>query len=81
MTLCGRTRAPLGRTLLLAAALVGIAAGLLPTPALGFFGKAKSFDTELRAYSTAVGDLNGDGKPDLAFAGSGGCTVLISEYH
>jgi len=58
-------QAPVARSLLLAIALLGIAAVLLPAPALGFYGKAKIFPTELRAYSMAVGDLNGDGKGDF----------------
>jgi hypothetical protein len=69
-------QAPAGRSLLPALALLGIAAVLLPAPALGFFGKAKSFPTELRAYSMAVGDLNGDRKPDVAVA-SAGVAVLF----
>ncbi len=76
MTLSCRTRVPAGRSLLLGIALVGIVAGLLPPPALGFFGKAKSYATELRAYSMALGDLNGDGNPDLAVA-SAGVAVLL----
>ena len=60
----------------LAIALVSILAGLLPAPALGFFAKAKSFPTELKGYSMAVGDLNGDGNSDLAVA-SVGVAVLL----
>ncbi|MGN6664710.1 MAG: FG-GAP repeat domain-containing protein [Solirubrobacterales bacterium] len=66
----------MARSLPLAIALLGIAAVVLPAPALGFFGKAKSFPTELRAYSMTVGDLNGDRKPDLAVAGIGVSVLL-----
>ena len=69
-------QAPVARSLLLAIALAGVAAVLLPAPALGFFGKARIFATELRAYSMAVGDLNGDRKPDLAVGGIGVSVLL-----
>jgi len=75
---CKDRQAPVGRSLLLAIALLSIAAGLLPAPALGFFSKAKSFATELDVGSMTVGDLNGDGNPDLAVASfRGGVSVLF----
>lgn len=67
-----------GRSLLLAIALLSMAAGLLPAPALGFFGKPKSFATALDVGSMTAGDLNGDGNPDLAVASfRNGVSVLL----
>src|SRR2546426_802340 len=36
-----------------------------------------AFDTASDPFSVAIGDLNGDGKPDLAMANSGSSTVSV----
>ncbi len=41
------------------------------------FGPPTSFAVGLTPYSVAVGDFNGDGKPDLATANFGGGTVSV----
>ena len=41
------------------------------------FSAKVDFPTENGSYSVAIGDLNGDGKPDLAVANSGSNTVSV----
>ncbi len=43
----------------------------------GLFGSAVNYNVGSGPYSVAVGDFNGDGKPDLAIANSGSNTVSI----
>src|SRR5260370_29041510 len=43
----------------------------------GFFQAATVLFAAVNPHSVAVGDFNGDGKPDLAVAGSGTINVLL----
>ncbi|MGN6664711.1 MAG: FG-GAP repeat domain-containing protein [Solirubrobacterales bacterium] len=64
---------------LFVALCVSLAFAALAVQALGSFGKPKHFAVGTRPASVAIGDLNGDGKRDLAVAnsGSGNVSVLL----
>src|SRR6266487_1345754 len=47
----------------------------------GTFGPKSDYGTGSRPNSVAIGDLNGDGKPDLAVANSGSSTVSVLLGH
>ena len=46
----------------------------------GTFGPAIALGGPLSPLSIAAADLNGDGKPDLAFGAPEGVTVLLNRY-
>ncbi|HEY6868014.1 MAG TPA: VCBS repeat-containing protein, partial [Candidatus Eisenbacteria bacterium] len=68
-----------GRASLLAALLLSLGLAAWDPAAAGVLFSAPflSFDTGATPFSVAAGDLNGDGKPDLAVANSGAGTVSI----
>jgi VCBS repeat protein/FG-GAP repeat protein len=48
-----------------------------PAPETGTFAPATNFGVGINPQSVAIGDLNGDGKPDLAVAESSGSLSLL----
>jgi alpha-tubulin suppressor-like RCC1 family protein len=50
---------------------------ILLSDGTGAFGSATNFDVGRSPYSVAIGDLNGDGKPDVAVANLGNDNVSI----
>src|SRR5262245_2690660 len=60
--------------------LAGALAGALPRGAAAqafTFGVRLDFATGTFPYSVAIGDVNGDGKPDLVVANYGSATVSV----
>ena len=68
-----------GCALLLAAVALALPLGAeaLFTSSVPSFAAARSYPTGAGPYSVAIGDLNGDGKPDLATANDGANTVSV----
>ncbi len=64
--------------LLLVAFCVSVGLGGFAVQALGSFGKAKNYAVGAEPASVAIGDLNGDGKRDLAVANSGSVRDRVS---
>lgn len=64
---------------LFVALCVSVALAAFAVQALGSFGKPRHFAVGIRPASVAIGDLNGDGKRDLAVANSssGNVSVLL----
>jgi FG-GAP-like repeat len=58
----------------LAASVAMAAASAGPAPS---FSRARNYATGYGPWSVAIGDLNGDGKPDLATANLNGRTVSV----
>jgi hypothetical protein len=63
--------------LLLVALCVSVALAAFAVQALGSFGKPRHFAVGTRPASVAIGDLNGDGKRDLAVADTGSNSVSV----
>lgn len=62
---------------LFVALCVSVALAAFAVQALGFFSKPRHFAVGTRPASVAIGDLNGDGKRDLAVANSGSNNVSV----
>jgi hypothetical protein len=56
---------------------VSVAVAVFAVQALGSFGKPRHFAVGTRPASVAIGDLNGDGKRDLAVANTGSNNVSV----
>ena len=56
---------------------IGLAASSPRAVAAPLFAAPLSFDTGLNPQSVAIGDLNGDGKPDLVVANYNSSTVSV----
>jgi hypothetical protein len=65
------------RKLLLVALCVSVGVGAFAVQALGSFGKPRHFAVGTGPASVAIGDLNGDGKRDLAVANTGSNSVSV----
>jgi hypothetical protein len=63
--------------LLLVAICVSVGLGAFAIQALGSLGKARNFAVGTLPTSVAIGDLNGDGKRDLAVTNSGSDNVSV----
>ena len=67
-----------GHTVWLLSVLAGSLLAIADSSASPLFGSAfLSFDTGASPYSVAIGDLNADGKPDLAAANEASSTVSV----
>jgi hypothetical protein len=67
----------------LAAALVVIASAGAAEESVGSapaFARARYYGTGPDPESVAIGDLNGDGRADLATANNGSVSVLLNEW-